>query len=127
MISTPNRNQELFLYSVLAALMALPFISDLLLPLGTAVWVIYIFPVALAYLARAPFVPLILAAMATILTAVGYMWGPVGVEPELALFNRILGVIKAWVERKSEEHTSELKQLMRISYAVFCLQQKHQT
>src|SRR3546814_8621614 len=97
MISTPNRNQELFLYSVLAALMALPFISDLLLPLGTAVWVIYIFPVALAYLARAPFVPLILAAMATILTAVGYMWGPVGVEPEIALINRILGVITAWV------------------------------
>src|SRR3546814_7488096 len=26
------------------------------------------------------------------------------------------------VERRSEEHTSELKSLMRISYAVFCLQ-----
>src|SRR3546814_817120 len=35
--------------------------------------------------------------MATILTAVGYMWGPVGVEPEIALINRILGVITAWV------------------------------
>src|SRR3546814_1483380 len=31
------------------------------------------------------------------------------------------------VERKarSEEHTSELQSLMRISYAVFCLKQKH--
>src|SRR3546814_10434863 len=27
-------------------------------------------------------------------------------------------------ERRSEEHTSELQSLMRISYAVFCLQQK---
>src|SRR3546814_5703851 len=26
---------------------------------------------------------------------------------------------------RSEEHTSELQSLMRISYAVFCLQQKH--
>src|SRR3546814_2706767 len=26
-----------------------------------------------------------------------------------------------WVEFRSEEHTSELKSLMRISYAVFCL------
>src|SRR3546814_17924401 len=77
--------------------MALPFISELLLPLGTAVWVIYIFPVALASLARAPFVPLILAAMATLLTSVGYMWGPVGVEPAIPLINRILGVITAWV------------------------------
>src|SRR3546814_1249870 len=28
-------------------------------------------------------------------------------------------------EQRSEEHTSELQSLMRISYAVFCLQKKH--
>src|SRR3546814_5446825 len=28
------------------------------------------------------------------------------------------------VRRRSEEHTSELQSLMRISYAVFCLKQK---
>src|SRR3546814_7684620 len=28
-------------------------------------------------------------------------------------------------ERRSEEHTSELQSLMRISYAVFCLKQKN--
>src|SRR3546814_9193177 len=28
---------------------------------------------------------------------------------------------------RSEEHTSELQSLMRISYAVFCLQKKHET
>src|SRR3546814_1847181 len=28
-------------------------------------------------------------------------------------------------ERRSEEHTSELQSLMRISYAVFCLIKKH--
>src|SRR3546814_3495998 len=30
----------------------------------------------------------------------------------------------AHVEDRSEEHTSELQSLMRISYAVFCLQKK---
>src|SRR3546814_10579472 len=33
-----------------------------------------------------------------------------------------------WNERflwRSEEHTSELQSLMRISYAVFCLKKKH--
>src|SRR3546814_6063073 len=30
-------------------------------------------------------------------------------------------------ERRSEEHTSELQSLMRISYAVFCLKKKKQT
>src|SRR3546814_4650500 len=29
--------------------------------------------------------------------------------------------------RRSEEHTSELQSLMRISYAVFCLKNKKQT
>src|SRR3546814_6476011 len=28
-------------------------------------------------------------------------------------------------EHRSEEHTSELQSLMRISYAVFCLKKKH--
>src|SRR3546814_6108091 len=27
---------------------------------------------------------------------------------------------RAWISRRSEEHTSELQSLMRISYAVFC-------
>src|SRR3546814_2150409 len=42
-----------------------------------------------------------------------------------------LEVIK-WIKeddnlRRSEEHTSELQSLMRISYAVFCLKKKKQT
>src|SRR3546814_10729166 len=32
----------------------------------------------------------------------------------------------AWIAR-SEEHTSELQSLMRISYAVFCLKKKNNT
>src|SRR3546814_5413973 len=32
--------------------------------------------------------------------------------------------LSLWLDR-SEEHTSELQSLMRISYAVFCLQKKH--
>src|SRR3546814_9683682 len=36
--------------------------------------------------------------------------------------NRIRNICKLW---RSEEHTSELQSLMRISYAVFCLKQKN--
>src|SRR3546814_8999658 len=35
-----------------------------------------------------------------------------------------LGMVDAG---RSEEHTSELQSLMRISYAVFCLKKKHST
>src|SRR3546814_6254881 len=31
-----------------------------------------------------------------------------------------------WTRPRSEEHTSELQSLMRISYAVFCLKKKNQ-
>src|SRR3546814_8823329 len=35
----------------------------------------------------------------------------------------ILGLL--WPSGRSEEHTSELQSLMRISYAVFCLKKKN--
>src|SRR3546814_5001761 len=34
------------------------------------------------------------------------------------------GKVVRWLASRSEEHTSELQSLMRISYAVFCLQKK---
>src|SRR3546814_4782899 len=49
--------------------------------------------------------------------------GDIGGKIELgALRERCRG---ARAERRSEEHTSELQSLMRISYAVFCLTQKN--
>src|SRR3546814_4721261 len=36
-----------------------------------------------------------------------------------------LRVLRTWGGIRSEEHTSELQSLMRISYAVFCLKKKN--
>src|SRR3546814_6812229 len=36
------------------------------------------------------------------------------------------GTMVARVDMRSEEHTSELQSLMRISYAVFCLKKKNE-
>src|SRR3546814_7005071 len=49
-----------------------------------------------------------------------------GVEPEpiFAVIARAGGIAGPAV--RSEEHTSELQSLMRISYAVFCLKTKNQ-
>src|SRR3546814_1472904 len=45
------------------------------------------------------------------------------------LNRRLLQTESAWMreELRSEEHTSELQSLMRISYAVFCLKKKTHT
>src|SRR3546814_6462747 len=42
----------------------------------------------------------------------------------LSFQDLILTLQHYWSERRSEEHTSELQSLMRISYAVFCLKKK---
>src|SRR3546814_1399660 len=48
--------------------------------------------------------------------------GGLAVRPEGPLALEYLG--EGAVCRRSEEHTSELQSLMRISYAVFCLKKK---
>src|SRR3546814_8038382 len=62
--------------------------------------------------------------------ALGANWSMVGVEPapigpayanELLLRRLEEMALPGW---RSEEHTSELQSLMRISYAVFCLKKK---
>src|SRR3546814_3334111 len=45
---------------------------------------------------------------------------------DLALAER-LDEVKRVADLRSEEHTSELQSLMRISYAVFCLKKKKKT
>src|SRR3546814_4950421 len=42
----------------------------------------------------------------------------------LALYAKLRGAAGAGWGARSEEHTSELQSLMRISYAVFCLKKK---
>src|SRR3546814_2954155 len=46
-------------------------------------------------------------------------------EEGLERFGRLIGSAIFRVARRSEEHTSELQSLMRISYAVFCLKKKN--
>src|SRR3546814_2666502 len=49
-----------------------------------------------------------------------------GIDADDAAVILLHEVVKATVGR-SEEHTSELQSLMRISYAVFCLKKKNNT
>src|SRR3546814_7641871 len=61
------------------------------------------------------------ASPCTMKTRLGGRWNPDS--------QRISSLASAWADSigrsvRSEEHTSELQSLMRISYAVFCLQKK---
>src|SRR3546814_3615851 len=45
-------------------------------------------------------------------------------ESDLDILCKEADVIVTFLTKRSEEHTSELQSLMRISYAVFCLKKK---
>src|SRR3546814_3349565 len=50
---------------------------------------------------------------------------PRPLDCEIAIQAYILqAAARSYVQSRSEEHTSELQSLMRISYAVFCLKKK---
>src|SRR3546814_3793436 len=50
-----------------------------------------------------------------------------GVETAACWWKSLMCLIPQDWRARSEEHTSELQSLMRISYAVFCLTQQHRT
>src|SRR3546814_10825945 len=49
------------------------------------------------------------------------------VDVRMVVNGRLDAVLAQQVQQRSEEHTSELQSLMRISYAVFCLKKKNNT
>src|SRR3546814_2266133 len=62
------------------------------------------------------------------LAAAAYRYtGPVGERVSLALRDALWEQGRDISDTRSEEHTSELQSLMRISYAVFCLKKKKST
>src|SRR3546814_10078792 len=66
----------------------------------------------------------------TVLEHDGVIYGCVAVIPyisESMAEMACLIVQQEWQGTRSEEHTSELQSLMRISYAVFCLKKKKYT
>src|SRR3546814_8225580 len=80
----------------------------------------------LAQLERRTFPDILLKALVVFRVAAGE-FDHLGVERDLFLVLQhdaeALDVI-LWNGDRSEEHTSELQSLMRISYAVFCLKKK---
>ncbi len=92
----PRDSREWLLYGGISLFLVFPFLADLLLPLGTAVWVIYLLPVVIAFLARLAAVPIVVAGLVTILTFAGFFFSDPGVDPSLAITNRAMAIAVEW-------------------------------
>src|SRR3546814_2316585 len=64
---------------------------------------------------------------AVITRSIGVTGSASAIFSRIERLNRIFSCSTTPIWRRSEEHTSELQSLMRISYAVFCLKKKKKT
>jgi signal transduction histidine kinase/DNA-binding response OmpR family regulator len=92
-----NRANEVLAYAACGLLVPIIFLIDLRTPLGFAEWILYTTPCALAYLTSRPAVPVFLAVLATVLMIVGYYLSPPGVDPTIAIVNRVFGGAVVWI------------------------------
>lgn len=88
---------EPLLIGVLSIFLVLVLAVDLSVPLGTAVWVIYLVPTVLSFLAWRQQTPIFVAVGVTVFVMVGFMVDRPGIDPSIALVNRSMGVATAWV------------------------------
>ena len=65
--------------------------------MGYEVWVGHIFAVLLALWIERPNAPYVVAAIATILLILEFSLSPPGIPPDMAVFNRTVGIALLWI------------------------------
>ncbi|MGN7868530.1 response regulator [Paracoccus sp. 22332] len=89
-----NKNKELAILSLIVAMICAIFVMDLYVPLGTAVWLIYIIPLALSFTVSLSWAPVAVALTACLAMAGGFLLdGHAGIDPRIAALNRTLASV----------------------------------
>jgi K+-sensing histidine kinase KdpD len=72
------------------------FVIDVMTPVGTAISLLYLFPLLLTNWLRGRREPLYFAALCSVLTLVALFFSPPGIPLQIALFNRTVGLGLLW-------------------------------
>ncbi len=92
------RDRRPFLPVLMAALAASVFAIDWYTPLGVAVWILYVLPVAVSLVGRTPAVPLYVASACTMAMVATFFSDDRGlVVAWVAAVNRVCGIAVLWV------------------------------
>ena len=84
------------LYWLVALSMAVVFFIDIRTPIGVATWVLYLLPILMCFLLPKPWLPLLLAGVATVLIVTDWFLSPPGSSADVSRINRGLGLICIW-------------------------------
>lgn len=83
-----TRTSDLTILCLIVAAFGGIFALDLMFPLGTAVWLLYLVPLALASSTRIPVIPIVVAVLACVAMFAGYVLDKFGIDPQVAALNR---------------------------------------
>ncbi|HEX6639438.1 MAG TPA: response regulator [Steroidobacteraceae bacterium] len=83
-------------YWLIALSMGVVFIIDIRTAIGTATWVFYLLPILMCFLVPKPWLPLLLALLATTLIGVDWFLSPTGTSADVARLNRVMGLVCIW-------------------------------
>jgi PAS domain S-box-containing protein len=95
---SPPLNKIIFSEASIVSILTVGiFILDMLTPLGWAVWLLYLLPLTLMLQSSSARNPYYFAAVATVLTVVGWWLSPPGGrDPVETLFNRLMAIGVMW-------------------------------
>jgi len=103
------RQRKTVVYAVISFLAAVGVFLDVITPLGITDWVWYFIPLLLSVYIGSRSLTFVLAAVFSLLTLMGFFLSPPGIDPQLALASRLMGVCVQWLmaymlwRRKSTE------------------------
>ncbi|WP_374300055.1 response regulator [Paracoccus sp. (in: a-proteobacteria)] len=87
------KTKDLAILATIAVVMCGVFLLDLYVPLGTAVWLLYILPLALSFSASVSIVPVVVAGLACLAMVLGFGLDSGGIDPRIAAANRSMAGI----------------------------------
>jgi hypothetical protein len=82
---------------VIVALTLIVFVLDVLTPVGIAIWALYVLPLGFTRWSAVKHLVFIVAGACTALIILGYVYSPPGASFEVAIMNRMLGVLMVWI------------------------------
>lgn len=92
-----KRDRDPLIIGAVVGLIVVVALVDRMAPLGMAVWIFYLAPLALCLFQERPRLPFIVAALGTVAILAGFYLSPPGVlATETAAINRVFGSITLW-------------------------------
>ncbi|WP_260923291.1 GAF domain-containing sensor histidine kinase [Novosphingobium sp. 9] len=90
MTSSQGPNSQILLAFALPLILGLCLLTDITLPLGTGVSVLYLLPTVIAYAGKRPVAPIATAIGGLGCVTLAYFYAPDGVAASIAIMNRVL-------------------------------------